>query len=56
MNSTLTKNSKKALDKRSHLTGCRKTKRSLETIVKVLMVKDLVREEVQKMRLMRRRL
>ena len=56
MNNTLIKNLKKALDKRSHLTGCRKTKRSLETIAKALMVKDLVREEVQKMRLMRRRL
>ena len=56
MNNTLTKSLKRAPDKRSHLTGCRKTKRSLETIVKVLMVKDLVREEVQKMRLMRRRL
>ena len=55
MNNTLTKNSKKALDKRSHLTGCRKTKRSLETIVKVLMVKGQAREEVQRMTSMRKR-
>jgi hypothetical protein len=47
---------KRAQDKRSLLTGCRKIKRSLERIVKVQMVKDQPREEVLKMKSMRKRL
>ena len=56
MNNTLIKNLKKVQDKKSLLTGCRKTKRSLERIVKVQMVKDQPREEVPKMKSMRKRL
>ena len=56
MNNTQTKNLKKAQDKKSHLIGCHKTKRSLETIVKVQMGKGQLREEVQKMKSMRKRL
>ena len=56
MSSTPTKNLKRAQDKRSHLTGCHKTRRSLETIAKVQMVRDQAREEVQKKKSMRKRL
>ena len=56
MNNTPTKNLKRVLDKRSHLIGCHKTRRSLETIVKDQMVKDLAREEAQKKKSMRKRL
>ena len=56
MNNTQTKNLKRVQDKKSHLIGCHKTKRSLETIVKVQMAKGQEREEVQRMTSMRKKL